>query len=102
MVGLAAVELPVRDVAAASAWYRDVLGLEPGAGVELVPGDGPRGGRVWLEVPDLERARRRLVAAGVECDADMLLTDPDGNRLGLRSPGGGFAPRDDYRKSDST
>jgi putative ABC transport system ATP-binding protein len=88
------VELPVRDVAAATAWYRDVLGLDAGSGVELVHGDGPRGGRVWLEVPDVERARRRLAAAGVECDDDMLLTDPDGNRLGLRSPTGGFAPLD--------
>jgi putative ABC transport system ATP-binding protein len=88
VVGLAAVELPVRDVAAATAWYRDVLGLEPGAGVELVAGDGPRGGRVWLEVPDRERARRRLAAAGVECEDDQL-TDPDGNRLGLRPPAHG-------------
>jgi hypothetical protein len=91
VVGLAAVELPVLDVVAASAWYRDVLGLEPGAGVELMPGDGPRGGRVWLQVPDLERARRRLAAAGVECQDGALLTDPDGNQLGLR---GGLAPLD--------
>ena len=34
---------------------------------------------------------------GVACEEDMRLTDPDGNRLGLRSPTG-----ESYRKSDST
>jgi putative ABC transport system ATP-binding protein len=94
VVGLAAVELPVRDVEAATAWYRDVLGLDAGGAVVLVAGDGPRGGRVWLEVPDLERARRRLAAAGVAVQDGDLLSDPDGNRLGLRAPRGGLTPLD--------
>jgi putative ABC transport system ATP-binding protein len=83
VVGLAGVELAVRDAAAASAWYRDVLGLETG-GLGLVEGDA----RVWLEVPDLERARRRLAAAGIACEESrggLLFADPDGNRLGLRT-----------------
>jgi energy-coupling factor transporter ATP-binding protein EcfA2 len=95
VTGLAAVELGVEDRAAAERWYRDVLGLETGEELLLVRGE-PAGGRVWLAVSDLARARERLTRAGIE-HADtpegITLRDPDGNPLGLRdAPAGGPAP----------
>jgi hypothetical protein len=87
VVGLAAVELPVRDLVAATAWVsRRARGPSPAPASSSWPATGPARGRVWLEVPDRERARRRLAAAGVECEDDQL-TDPDGNRLGSATDG---------------
>ena len=99
----------VRDVPRATAFYRDLLGLEPGEAfnerfVEFNVGsstfalDGDPPGYepgtctgVNFEVNDIFAARERLVESGVEISeiydfpacSVCFLKDPDGNRLAL-------------------
>lgn len=92
---LAFVELRVRDVDAAVAWYRDVLGLEllmrdETSGFALLrAGDGqvalkageptPGGALLAFEVDDLDAWVVRLEEKGVRLD-DPLKDSPEGYR----------------------
>ena len=101
------VSVPTRDVARARRFYADVLGLTPSAGnpdefetpnvtlalwqpeAQGVP-FAPNAAGIALRVPDVEAARERLNAHGVEFLGDTVDTgvclmgffhDPDGNVL---------------------
>lgn len=109
------VELAAADPAASRRWYEAALGLvveldDPATGFILLA-DG-RGGRVALkrgtpapggvvlhfEVPDVEAARRGLVADGPVIESaegyrEAFVRDPDGYRVGLFAwVRGGTAP----------
>jgi len=98
----------VRDLDAARAFYRDVLGFEEtfvdwddrwaklvhgGMEVALAEGDPEvEGGVAHVDVPDVKAEADRLRAAGVEVGVVFELTgeirlvdvfDPDGNRIQL-------------------
>ena len=97
--------IPTRDVDRAVQWYRDVLGLEPGAVGEVeTPNvtisfwtperDGeelaPHVGGFAIRVADVEEARRELEAKGVEFLGETVdsgvchmgfFKDPDGNTI---------------------
>ena len=121
------VLIPVRDLARADEFYGKTLGLErnPNSGerwVEYETGNvtlalispaamGPRFLEdfkpIWmpiaLRVPDVEEAKRRLEAAGVEFQGEVIdsgvchiapFTDPDGNALQLHRR---YAPFPDGR-----
>ena len=119
--GVDFVMLPTRDLAAAEAFYGDVLGLECSArygsdrGAEFETGSltlqllavealglefHPMPNPVALHVDDVAAARSQLEAAGVEFAADTMdsgvchmafFHDPDGNALLLHHR---YAPRD--------
>jgi catechol 2,3-dioxygenase-like lactoylglutathione lyase family enzyme len=105
------IGVPTQDVAQAEAFYRDVLGLEKspnsphddwiefetgnvtlalfsaeGHGLEFAPLPP---GSIALRVPDVEAAKAKLEAAGVECGdvwdsgacRGASFTDPDGNGI---------------------
>ncbi len=107
--GVAFIAYAVRDVARAAAFYRDVVGLEPGeafnerfvefnAGSSAFAVDGEPAGYepgicngVAFEVEDVCAARERLVENGVTvtpvydfpaCSA-CFAKDPDGNGFAL-------------------
>lgn len=100
----------VRDVPAAIAFYRDVLGLQPGELVnehwaEFAVGDmtfgvgngeplGMPPGKSFgamFEVDDINAERARLVKAGVDASdvhdgpvcLSVFFADPEGNKLGI-------------------
>ncbi|HET9507987.1 MAG TPA: VOC family protein [Gaiellaceae bacterium] len=100
------VSLPVRDLARATAFYGETLGIErnpkaPASNPEFEtgnltislreePGAAPSTGYVALRVADVDAARRQLLELGVELDGETFdtgvchvafFTDPDGNRL---------------------
>jgi catechol 2,3-dioxygenase-like lactoylglutathione lyase family enzyme len=106
------MSVPVRDIAAATRFYEETLGLRktPGSGVwpEFDTGNvslylidptnmggaftHPNGSPIALRVPDVHEARAALEQAGVEFDGEILDTgvchmaffrDPDGNALML-------------------
>ena len=110
------VSIPVRDLARADAFYGEVLGLErnpksnerwveyetgsvtlalvsPAAlGPQFLDDFRPIWMPVALRVPDVAEARRRLEAAGVEFQGEVIdsgvchiavFHDPDGNTLQL-------------------
>jgi catechol 2,3-dioxygenase-like lactoylglutathione lyase family enzyme len=110
------VSVPTRDVRRARRFYADVLGLAPS---ELNPDEfetanltlalwqpeaegvpfAPSTAGIALRVPDVEAARERLIARGVEFLGDTVDTgvclmgffhDPDGNVLILHRR---YAPR---------
>lgn len=113
--GVAQVALSVRDIAAATAFYRDVLGLAhlfdapamsflDAGGVRLMLSaqggePGGTGTLVYFRVADLAATHSELVARGVDFaqpphvigrtpDREVSLAfcrDPDGNLLGLMS-----------------
>jgi predicted enzyme related to lactoylglutathione lyase len=110
--GLKTIIYPVRDLAAATALYRELLGVPPtteqpyyvgfdvaGQQVGLDP-NGHRNGQVgpvgYWHVPDIRTAVQALVAAGAQVQRDVrdvgggrliaTLTDADGNLLGLLQP----------------
>jgi catechol 2,3-dioxygenase-like lactoylglutathione lyase family enzyme len=115
ITGVAQIALSVRDLARATTFYRDGLGLKhlfevPGlsffdvGGVRLMisASDGEPGGTatmVYLRVADLEAAHAALLARGVAFkqaphvvgrtpDKEVSLAfclDPDGNMIGLMS-----------------
>jgi catechol 2,3-dioxygenase-like lactoylglutathione lyase family enzyme len=121
VTGVDFVMVPTRDLAAASEFYGDVLGLEcsvrygseRGAefetgsltlqllavetlGMEFARSQNP----IALHVDDVQAARERLAAAGVEFRAETMdsgvchmafFRDPDGNALMLHHR---YAPRD--------
>ena len=79
---LAFVAYYVRDVAAAVAFYRDVVGLTPG----IEPGTSSGAA---FEVDNIEAARQKLLTGGIEtsevyefppCHA-FFASDPEGNRF---------------------
>jgi predicted enzyme related to lactoylglutathione lyase len=100
----------VRDVPAAITFYRDVLGLRPGAmfgdhwaefdagtvtfgignGEPLGMAPGASFGAVF-EVDDINAERGRLLAAGVKASEvhespvcfSVFIEDPEGNKLGI-------------------
>ena len=101
------------DIKAQTAWYRDVLGLQPkteqpfaanrfvqfatagGAHFNLHSGTKPNGGRqkVTFETDSIEALVARLKASGrrvrkLEPSKDMVfdLNDPEGNRLQIYGP----------------
>jgi catechol 2,3-dioxygenase-like lactoylglutathione lyase family enzyme len=98
------VSVPTRDVARARRFYADALGLTPSAGnpdefetpnvtlalwqpeAQGVP-FAPNAAGIALRVPDVEAARERLNAHGVEFLGDTgvclmgFFHDPDGNVL---------------------
>ena len=104
IVAVGHVGLGARDVDRLSAFYRDTLGLrlsaaQPGViaifevgdtDVFLLPGE-PAAAEFDLAADDVDALHRRLVAAGVECDAPQddkrsghrgfSFTDPEGNRV---------------------
>ena len=107
------ITVPTRDVARAVAWYRDVLGLEPGADGEVETpnvtlgfwspeADGeafqPNVGGLALRVADVKEACEELVARGGELvgieDTGVchmgFCKDPDGNTVILHRR---YAPR---------
>lgn len=116
ITGLAFVAYAVRDMATATEFYRDVLGLKPGetfndAYVEFTVGSAafaldaspPPGiepgtcSGAAFEVDDIHAERARLAALGVtisdvydfpNCSA-CFAQDPDGNRFTLHSRRGG-------------
>ena len=104
------VSVPVRDLEAATAWYRDTLGLPQtghGQWPEFKLGDnvflylldltnigqefqGPHTSAIALRVADVAEAKRALEEKGVEFEGDVFDTgvchmapfrDPDGNAL---------------------
>jgi catechol 2,3-dioxygenase-like lactoylglutathione lyase family enzyme len=106
------ISVPVTDLARATAFYEDVLGLQrvPGqsawpefaignVALYLVnpaqigrPFTGPHSAYIALRVPDVAAARAELEARGVTFDGDIFDTgvchmgffrDPDGNALML-------------------
>ena len=111
--GVAQVALTVGDLARASAFYGDALGLKPLFAVQgmsffdaggvrvMLSGHGkPSGDRstlVYFKVDDLDGAHRKLLDSGVHFEqaphtvgrtpnSEVLLafcTDPDGNMIGL-------------------
>ena len=113
--GIAQIALSVRDIAGATAFYRDTLGLAhlfdaPGmsffdvGGVRLMLSaqggePGNRATLVYLKVDDLVAAHARLAARGVRIEQPphvvgrsptgeiwlAFCADPDGNLLGLMS-----------------
>ena len=112
--GVAQIALSVSDIAAATAFYRDTLRLPllfevPGlsffdlGGVRLMLSTGGKpGGRgtlIYLKVSDLATTHAALAAAGVTFEQVphvvgktpttevwlAILSDPDGNPLGLMS-----------------
>jgi predicted enzyme related to lactoylglutathione lyase len=111
---LEVVILPVGDIDAAIAFYRDKVGFEldhdtrteqmhvvqltpRGSGCSIVFGDLPsqremapgslRG--LQLVVPDAEAARRELTDRGVECSEIMVFDERDGGTLfGFSDPDG--------------
>jgi predicted enzyme related to lactoylglutathione lyase len=111
---LEVVILPVGDIDAAIAFYRDKIGFEldhdtrteqmhvvqltpRGSGCSIVFGDLPshremapgslRG--LQLVVPDAEAARRELTNRGVECSEIMVFDERDGGTLfGFSDPDG--------------
>jgi methylmalonyl-CoA/ethylmalonyl-CoA epimerase len=113
--GIAQIALSVRDIAGATAFYRDTLGLAhlfdaPGmsffdvGGVRLMLSaqggePGNRATLVYLKVDDLGAAHARLAARGVRIEQPphvvgrsptgevwlAFCADPDGNLLGLMS-----------------
>jgi predicted enzyme related to lactoylglutathione lyase len=111
---LEVVILPVGDIDAAIAFYRDKIGFEldhdtrteqmhvvqltpRGSGCSIVFGDLPsqkemapgslRG--LQLVVPDAEAARRELTDRGVECSEIMVFDERDGGTLfGFSDPDG--------------
>jgi methylmalonyl-CoA/ethylmalonyl-CoA epimerase len=114
ITGIAQVALTVRDVAAATAFYRDVLGLThlfeaPGmsffdaGGVRVMLGTqggepGARGTLVYFRVDDVERMHAELASRVKFEEPPHVLTrtpkgelwlafclDPDGNPIGLMS-----------------
>ena len=101
----------VRDLDAARAFYRDVLGFEETfvdwddrwsklvrAGTEVALAEGEpeaEGGVAAIDVDDVKAEAERLRAAGVEVGVVFELTgeirlvdvfDPDGNRIQLAQP----------------
>ena len=108
------VTIPTRDVERAAGWYREVLGLEPGASGEVEApnvtfsfwnpeADGepfqPNVAGVALRVADVKEACDELVAGGGELvgiqDTGVchmgFCKDPDGNTVILHRR---YAPRD--------
>ncbi len=113
--GIAQIALSVRDIAAATAFYRDALGLKhlfdaPGmsffdiGGVRLMLSaqggePGGKGTLVYLKVADLAAAHTVLTARSVHFEqaphvvgrtptsevALAFCNDPDGNLIGLMS-----------------
>ena len=106
------VSVPVTDLDRSTAFYRDTLGLEQtgeGAWPEFRLGEnaflylldptnvgqefrGPHTAAIALRVPDVDEARKELVAKGVEFHGETFdsgvchmaqFTDPDGNALML-------------------
>jgi predicted enzyme related to lactoylglutathione lyase len=106
------VAVPVRDLARADAFYGQTLGLERSRNsgerwVEYETGNltlallspaamgpdfepQPNSGPIALRVPDVEEARAKLQAAGVEFEGEVIdsgvchiagFSDPDGNSL---------------------
>jgi predicted enzyme related to lactoylglutathione lyase len=100
----------VRDVPAAIAFYRDVIGLTPsdtfsdhwaefdaGSVTFGIGNGGPLGMKpgtsfgAMFEVDDINAERERLLQAGVEASEvhespvcfSVFLTDPEGNKLGI-------------------
>jgi predicted enzyme related to lactoylglutathione lyase len=107
---MAFVAYSVRDVPAAIAFYRDVMGLTPGdsfsdhwaefdvGGTTFGIGNGEPLGitpgtsfSAVFEVDDIRADRERLIAAGVPVSEihespicfSVFVTDPDGNRFGI-------------------
>jgi catechol 2,3-dioxygenase-like lactoylglutathione lyase family enzyme len=119
--GVDFVQLPTRDIAEASRFYGDVLGLECSARYGQVPGAEFETGTLTLQLFEIERigmafnvahnpvalhvddvaaARSQLEAQGVEFMGDTIdsgvchmavFRDPDGNTLMLHHR---YAPRD--------
>ncbi len=122
------VEIPVRDLAAADEFYGKTLGLprsphsgerwveyetanvtlaliSPAAmGPDFLDDFQPNWMPIALRVPDVEEARRRLEAAGVEFKREIIdsgvchiagFHDPDGNALQLHRR---YAPYPDGSK----
>ncbi|HEY7076843.1 MAG TPA: VOC family protein [Solirubrobacteraceae bacterium] len=119
--GVDFVQLPTRDIAEASRFYGDVLGLECSARYGRVPGAEFETGTLTLQLFEIERigmdfnvapnpvalhvddvaaARSQLEAQGVEFMGDTIdsgvchmaiFRDPDGNTLMLHHR---YAPRD--------
>lgn len=111
---LEVVVVPVSDLAAAIAFYRDAVGFEldhetrtelmhvaqltpRGSGCSIVIGDLPtqRGMApgslhgLQLVVADAEAARAELLGRGVECDPVSVVDERDGGTLfGFRDPDG--------------
>jgi predicted enzyme related to lactoylglutathione lyase len=114
------VSVPVRDIARATAFYRDTLELPQtgeGAWPEFKLGDNaflylvdptnlggqftaPHSAQIALRVPDVAETRRELEERGVEFDGEILDTgvchmaffrDSEGNALMLHRR---YAPRD--------
>jgi predicted enzyme related to lactoylglutathione lyase len=106
------VAVPVRDLARADAFYGQTLGLERSRNsgerwVEYETGNltlallspaamgpdfepQPNSGPIALRVPDVEEARAKLQAAGVDFEGEVIdsgvchiagFSDPDGNSL---------------------
>jgi catechol 2,3-dioxygenase-like lactoylglutathione lyase family enzyme len=113
------ISVPVTNLEQATAWYRDLLGLEQigeGAWPEFQLGEnvslylldptnigqefrGPHTSSIALRVPDVEQARGELESRGVEFRGETFDTgvchmaffsDPDGNELMLHRR---YAPR---------
>ena len=111
---LEVVVVPVSDLAAAVAFYRDAVGFEldhetrtelmhvaqltpRGSGCSIVIGDLPTQRDMapgslhglQLVVADAEAARAELVGRGVECDPVSVVDERDGGTLfGFRDPDG--------------
>jgi len=117
------IAVPVQDLAAASEFYGETLGLarNPSSGdrwVEYETGNltlglSTFGGGIALRVDDVESARRKLEEAGVEFVMDTFdsgvchgapFSDPDGNRLLLHrryAPSEPWeAPANDVERTD--
>jgi predicted enzyme related to lactoylglutathione lyase len=120
VTGVDFVMLPTRDLAAASAFYGDVLGLPCSARYDKAPGAEFEAGSLTLQVlevkalglefnrspnplalhvDDVGAARERLESNGVQFAADTMdsgvchmafFADPDGNALCLHHR---YAPR---------
>ncbi len=103
LLGLRTVIYPVTDLAAAKAWYTELLGREPyfeqpfyvgfdvgGYELGLDPNGPTDGARTYWGVSDIEAAMAALRAAGAE--TCLPIEDVgDGIRLaGVIEPGGAF------------
>jgi catechol 2,3-dioxygenase-like lactoylglutathione lyase family enzyme len=103
MVG---VGIPVQDVAAATAFYKDKLSFQPGAPalehryaalslpgsqderIEFLPQSAAASRqlhfRIVFSVPDLRATAKRLHALGIKPkkhSGELVITDPDGDQL---------------------
>jgi catechol 2,3-dioxygenase-like lactoylglutathione lyase family enzyme len=99
-------DLPVRDVDASVAFYRQVLGLEPkivladgslailwrdSAELVIYRHDRPPVHSARIDVTGADRLQRRAVDAGARIEepsrgrdaANFVVIDPDGHRLGI-------------------